>query len=91
MFGSRMLGRSRVAALVSLLVVVAYSAGSGAQTAPTSPADQDARMRILQQRIDDLSKQLKTIQEEQTKTDKTVATVEFQAPVESSVPTASVR
>jgi len=33
-------------------------------------------MRILQQRIDDLSKQLKQIQDEQAKTSKTVATVD---------------
>ncbi|HEX4389376.1 MAG TPA: porin [Steroidobacteraceae bacterium] len=33
-------------------------------------------MRVLQQRIDDLSKQLKQIQDEQTKTSKTVSTVD---------------
>ena len=33
-------------------------------------------MRILQQRIDDLSKQLKQIQEEQAKTSKTVGTTD---------------
>jgi len=49
---------------------------SGPTLAQATAQDEDARMRILQQRIDDLSKQLKQIQDEQAKTSKTVATVD---------------
>jgi predicted porin len=72
MSGSRKLS-TLLALLGTALVVVSYSAQSVAQ-AP--PSDQEARMRVLQQRIDDLSKQLKQIQDEQTKTSKTVSTVD---------------
>jgi len=62
-----------VALLATVVVLFSYSSPTFAQAAA---ADQDARMRILQQRIDDLSKQLKQIQDEQTKTSKTVSTVD---------------
>jgi predicted porin len=58
--------------LVAGLVLFSYSSPISAQTA----ADQDARMRVLQQRIDDLSKELKEMKDEQAKTAKTVSTVD---------------
>ena len=71
--GSRMSSsrrlRTLIASLAGVLVVCSYSVATVAQT-----SDQDARMRVLQQRIDDLSKQLKKIQDEQTKTEKVVNT-----------------
>jgi predicted porin len=66
MFSTRML-RPLVAALTAALVVFSYSGPTVAQT------DQDAKMRILQERIDELSKELKSMKEEQDKTSKTVA------------------
>ena len=71
MCGTRVL-RSLVALTAAALVICSYSASSVAQTTQ----DEEARMRILQQRIDDLSKQLKQIQDEQAKTAKTVSTVD---------------
>jgi predicted porin len=65
--------RSLAAWLAAGLLLFSYS---GPTLAQETPADQEARMRILQQRIDDLGKQLKQIQEEQTKTSKTVGTVD---------------
>jgi predicted porin len=72
MCGTKVL-RSLAALLVAGLVLVSYS---GPILAQATPADQEARMRILQQRIDDLGKQLKQMQEEQAKTAKTVGTVD---------------
>src|SRR5512142_2504224 len=61
---------------VSLAAGLAIFTYAGPTLAQSTPADEDARMRILQQRIDDLSKQLKQIQDEQAKTAKTVTTVD---------------
>jgi predicted porin len=66
MFSTR-LQRPLVAALAALLVVLSYSTETAAQS-----ADQDARMRTLQQQIDELNKQMKQIKEETSKTAKTV-------------------
>ena len=66
--------RSLVAALAAVMVWLSYSGPTLAQM--TAAQDQDARMRILQQRIDDMSKQIKQMQEEQAKTTKTVSTVD---------------
>jgi predicted porin len=71
MCGTRVL-RALVALLAAVLVICSYSASSIAQTTQ----DQDARMRVLQQRIDDLSQQLKQMQDEQTKTTKIVTSVD---------------
>jgi len=71
MCGTRVL-RSLVALTAAALVICSYSASSVAQTTQ----DEEARMRILQQRIDDLSKQLKQVQDEQAKTAKTVSSVD---------------
>ncbi|HXI68181.1 MAG TPA: hypothetical protein VNH41_09595, partial [Steroidobacteraceae bacterium] len=61
--------------LVAGVLCFSYSGPILAQ-AGAAPADEDAKMRVLQQRIDDLSKQLKQIQDEQAKTAKTVTTVD---------------
>jgi len=66
--------RSLVAAFAAVMVWFSYSGPTLAQM--TAAQDQDARMRILQQRIDDMSKQIKQMQEEQAKTTKTVSTVD---------------
>ena len=65
--------KSLAALLAAGLVLISYS---GPTLAQATPGDQEARMRILQQRIDDLGKQLKQMQEEQAKTSKTVSTVD---------------
>jgi predicted porin len=70
MFSTR-LQRPLVATLAALLVVLSYSTQTAAQT-----ADQDARMRALQQQVDELNKQLKELREETAKTSKTVGTVD---------------
>jgi predicted porin len=67
MFGTRML-RALAAVSAAVLVVFSYPGGSFAQT-----ADEEARMRIIQQRIDDLSRQLHELQEQQTATAKEVS------------------
>jgi len=56
------------------MLYLGYSGPTVAQAAAAQ--DQDARMKVLQQRIDDMSKQLKQLQDEQTKTSKTVSTVD---------------
>ena len=63
--------RPLVAALAALLVVLSYSTETAAQS-----SDQDARMRALQQQVDELNRELKSIKEEQTKTSKVVSTSE---------------
>src|SRR5215472_2960913 len=73
MFGTRPL-RFLAASLAAGLLYFSYSGPALAQATPATPADQDAKMRILQQRVDDLGKQLKQMQDEQTKTSKTVST-----------------
>src|SRR6516225_4476429 len=70
MFRTRVV-TSLVAFLAIVVVLFTYSSPILAQT-----ADQDAKMKVLQQRIDDMSKQLKEIQDEQAKNAKTVATVD---------------
>jgi predicted porin len=65
--------RTLLALLAGVLTLCSYSVATVAQTADQST---DARMRVLQQRIDDLNKQLKQIQEDQTKTDKVVGTID---------------
>ncbi|MGO9805007.1 MAG: porin [Steroidobacteraceae bacterium] len=55
--------------LTAALLVFSYAAGAVAQTADQ---DQQAKMRILQERIDQLSKDLKTLQTQQATTEKTV-------------------
>jgi len=72
MFGTKML-RSLVALVAAVLVVFSYSGRTVAQT--TAP-DEQARMRILQERIDALSKELKEMQQEQTKTTKVVTSID---------------
>jgi predicted porin len=69
--GSRRL-RTLIASLTGVLVLGSYSISTVAQTAD----QQEARMRVLQQRIDDLGKQLKAVQDEQTKTTKIVGTMD---------------
>src|SRR5215472_4105762 len=71
MFGTRVV-TSLAAWLVAVLVLFANATPAFAQTA----ADQDAKMRVLQQRIDDMSKQLKDLQDAQAKEAKTVSTVD---------------
>src|SRR5690348_15535612 len=61
--------RSLIALLAVVVTVCGYSAASFAQTADQS---QDAKIRILQERIDALSKELASIKQEQEKTSKTV-------------------
>jgi predicted porin len=56
------------------MLYLGYSGPTVAQAAAAQ--DQDARMKVLQQRIDDMSKQLKQMQDEQAKTTKTVSTVD---------------
>src|SRR5579864_8986231 len=60
--------RSLVAFIAAIVTVCSYSAASFAQSADQS---QDAKIRVLQERIDALSKELKGIQEEQTKSSNT--------------------
>jgi predicted porin len=60
-----------VAALAGLLVVLSYSTAATAQS-----ADQDARMRALQQQVDELNKQMKALKDESAKTTQTVSTVD---------------
>jgi len=67
MFSTK-LQRPLVAALAALLVVLSYSTQTAAQS-----SDQDARMRALQQQVDELNKQLKEIKEETSKTSKAVS------------------
>jgi predicted porin len=71
MFGKRVV-TFLAAWLVAVLVLFSYSSPISAQ----ATADQEARMKILQQRIDDMSKQIKQMQDEQAKTSKTVSTVD---------------
>lgn len=66
MFSTRM-PRLLVAVLTAALVVFSYSGPTVAQT------DQDAKMRVLQERIDALSKEMKSMKDEQDKTSKTVS------------------
>ncbi len=66
MFSTK-LQRPLVAALAALLVVLCYSTETAAQS-----SDQDARMRTLQQQVDELNKQLKELKEETSKTSKAV-------------------
>ena len=61
---------------VSLAAGMLYLSYSGPTLAQGAPADQDAKMRVLQQRIDDLNKQVKDLQDQEAKTSKTVATVD---------------
>jgi predicted porin len=60
--------------LAAAVLLFSYSSPGLAQA--TAAQDQDAKMRVLQQRIDDMSKQLKQMQDEQAKTAKTVTTVD---------------
>ncbi|MGB6604428.1 MAG: porin [Steroidobacteraceae bacterium] len=61
--------RALAAIGAAILVVFSYPGGSFAQTADE---DSQARMRIIQQRIDDLSRQLHELKEQQEATAKTV-------------------
>lgn len=65
--------RSLVALIAALVMVCGYSAAALAQSADQS---QDAKMRVLQERIDALSKELKDIKEEQAKTSKMVGSAD---------------
>ena len=67
MFSTK-LQRPLVAALAALLMVLGHSTETVAQS-----SDQDARMRALQQQVDELNKQLKDIKEETSKTSKAVS------------------
>src|ERR1700755_626101 len=71
MFGTRV-----VTFLATLFVAALVSFSNPSPALAQTTSDQDARMRVLQQRIDDLSKQLKDIQDEQAKQAKTVGTVD---------------
>lgn len=73
MFGTRML-RALAAVAAAVLVVFSYPGAGLAQTAQPSDADTQARMRIIQQRIDDLGRQLHELQQQQNETAKTVGT-----------------
>src|SRR5215469_2162721 len=66
--------RRLAASLAAGMLYLCYSGPALAQAAP--PANPDAQMRVLQQRLDDMSKQLKQMQDEQAKTAKTVTTVD---------------
>ena len=69
--------RSLAALLAAVMVACVYSGQSVAQTAaPGQAVDEEARMRILQQRIDEMGKELKSLQEQQAKTSQTVGTVD---------------
>jgi predicted porin len=70
MFSTR-LQRPLVAALAALLVVLSYSTQTAAQS-----ADQDARMRALQQQLDELNRQMQALKEETAKTSKAVGASE---------------
>jgi predicted porin len=70
MCGTKVL-RTLVALLATLLIGFGYAAQAVAQSA-AQPADQETRMRQLQERIDALAKELKAMKEEQTKTAQTV-------------------
>ena len=72
MCGTKVL-RSLVALLAAVLVVFGLVGPTMAQTQSAS-SDQEARLRILQERIDALAKELKDLQAEQAKTAQTVAT-----------------
>src|SRR5579863_2341516 len=65
--------RSLVAVFAAGLVILSYAASTQAQSADT---DQQERMRILQQRIDALSKEVNDMQKEQTKSTKVVNTMD---------------
>jgi septal ring factor EnvC (AmiA/AmiB activator) len=60
-----------IAVVAALPLLCGYSAASFAQS-----ADQEAKLRVLQERIDALSKELKSVQDEQAKTSKTVGTAQ---------------
>ena len=63
MFGTRAL-RSLAVPIAAGMLYLGYAGPTVAQ-APAQ--DQDAKMRVLQQRIDDMSKQLKQMQDDQAK------------------------
>ena len=65
--------KSLVAFVAAAVMVCSYSAATFAQSADQS---QEAKMRVLQERIDALTKDLKAMQTEQAKTTKSVATVD---------------
>ena len=65
--------RALIALLAAGVMACGYSAAAFAQSADQS---QDAKIRVLQERIDALSKELKSIKDEQEKTTKTVGTVD---------------
>ena len=65
--------KSLIASVAALVTICGYSAASLAQSADQS---QEAKMHVLQERIDALSKELKAVQDEQSKTSKTVGTVD---------------
>jgi len=62
--------------LAALLAAVVVMFGYPSLTVAQSSADQDARMKALQQQLDELNKQLKAMKEDQAKTSKTVSTVD---------------
>ena len=62
-----------IALIAALVMVCGYSAVGFAQSADQS---QEAKMRVLQERIDALSKELKDIKDEQSKQSKTVGAVD---------------
>jgi predicted porin len=64
--------RSLAALLAAVVVVFGYPSLTVAQ----SSADEQARIRAMQQQLDDLGKELKAMKEAQTKSDKTVTTVD---------------
>jgi predicted porin len=68
MSGARIL-KWLATAFSAAVLVFSYAAGAVAQTADQ---DQQAKMRILQERIDQLSQDLKALKDQQAATDKTV-------------------
>ncbi|MFZ1099581.1 MAG: porin [Steroidobacteraceae bacterium] len=66
--------RALASVAAAVLVVFSYPGGSLAQTAQPSDENTQARMRIIQQRIEDLSRQMHELQEQQKETAKTVST-----------------
>ncbi len=67
MFGTRML-RSLVALLTAVLVVSSYAGRTVAQSTPSTDPDVQARMRLLQERMDELARELNSLKEEQAQT-----------------------
>ena len=71
MFGTRL--RPLVALLAAVLVVFSYAGRTVAQSASSTDPDAQAKMRILQERMDELARELKSLKDEQAQTVKQVS------------------